>query len=149
MHSLWWLQSLEIITCNSVLDPLAHAIISTLELVSRFIFLVQARPFICKQDKCIQFRQHHILMNIRIVTKKRKYLIIQLACASSSNWSSVYSSRGCGCNNGIDVLITGAASTCWPATSSPSAAGCSTSSQSHSRRVPGRVRRLCRLYKPN
>ena len=44
-------------------------------------------------------------MNIRIVTKKRKYLIIQLACASSSNWSSMYSSRGCGCNNGIDVLI--------------------------------------------
>ena len=105
MHSLWWLQSPGIITCNSVLDPLAHVIISTLELVPRFIFLVQARPFICKQDKCIQFRQHHILMNIRIVTKKRKYLIIQLACASSSNRSSMYSSRGCGCNNGIDVLI--------------------------------------------
>ena len=76
MHSLWWLQSPEIITCNSVRDPLAHAIISTLELVPRFIFLVQARPFICKQDKCIQFRQHHILMNIRIVTKKQKYLVI-------------------------------------------------------------------------
>ena len=45
-------------------------------------------------------------MNIRIVTKKQKYLIIQLACASSSNWSSMYISRGCGCNNGIDVLIT-------------------------------------------
>ena len=28
------------------------------------------------------------------------------ACASSSNWSSMYSSRGCGCNNCIDVLIT-------------------------------------------
>src|SRR3954469_11789986 len=70
------------------------------------IILLQARPFICKQNKCIQFRQHHILMNIRIITKKRKYLIIQLACASSSNWSSMYSSRGCGCNNGIDVLIT-------------------------------------------
>src|SRR3954464_14613271 len=70
------------------------------------IILLQARPFICKQNKCIQFRQHHILMNIRIITKKRKYLIIQLACASSSNWSNMYSSRGCGCNNGIDVLIT-------------------------------------------
>ena len=44
-------------------------------------------------------------MNIRIVTKKRKYLIIQLACASSSNWSSICNSRGCVCNNGIDVLI--------------------------------------------
>ena len=32
MHSLWWLQSPEIITCNSVLDPLAHAIISMLVL---------------------------------------------------------------------------------------------------------------------
>src|SRR3954454_11594196 len=70
------------------------------------IILLQARPFICKQNKCIQFRQHHILMNIRIITKKRKYLIIQLTCASSSSWSSMYSSRGCGCNNGIDVLIT-------------------------------------------
>ena len=105
MHSLWWLQSPGIITCNSVHVPLAHAIISMLELAPRFIFLVQARPFICKQNKYIQFRQHHILMNIRIVTKKRKYLIIQLACASSSNWSSICNSRGCGCNNGIDVLI--------------------------------------------
>ena len=105
MHSLWWLQSPGIITCNSVPVPLAHAIISMLELAPRFIFLVQARPFICKQNKCIQLRQHHIHMNIRIVTKKRKYLIIQLACASSSNWSSMYSSRGCGCKNGIDVLI--------------------------------------------
>src|SRR3954462_2644006 len=108
MHSLWGLQSPGIITWNSVLVPLAHAIISMLELAPRFIFLVQARPSICKQNKCIQFRQHHIFMNIRIVTKKRKYLIIQLACASSSNWSSMYSSRGCGCNNGIDVLITAA-----------------------------------------
>ena len=41
-------------------------------------------------------------MGNRIVTKKRKYLIIQLACASSSNWSSMYSNAGCGCNNGID-----------------------------------------------
>ena len=105
MHSLWWLQSLGIIPCNSVLVSLAHAIISMLELAPRFIFLVQARPFICKQNKCIHLRQHHIHMNIRMVTKKRKYLIIQLACASSSNWSSMYSSRGCGCNNGIDVLI--------------------------------------------
>ena len=24
----------------------------------------------------VQFRQHHILMNIRIITKKRKYLVI-------------------------------------------------------------------------
>jgi len=76
MHSLWWLQSPEIITCNCVLDPLAHAIISMLELAPRFIFLVQASPFICKQNKCIEFWQHHILMNIRIVTKKRKYLVI-------------------------------------------------------------------------
>jgi len=105
MHSLWWLQSPGIITCNSVFVPLAHAIISMLELAPRSVFLVHARPFICKQNKCIQFTQHHILMNIRIVTKKRKYLIIQLACTSSSNWSSTYSSRGCGCNNGIDVLI--------------------------------------------
>uniref|UniRef100_A0A452Z6U6 Uncharacterized protein n=1 Tax=Aegilops tauschii subsp. strangulata TaxID=200361 RepID=A0A452Z6U6_AEGTS len=30
LHSLWWLQSPEIITCNSVLVPLAHAIISML-----------------------------------------------------------------------------------------------------------------------
>ena len=104
-HSLWWLQSPGIITCNSVLGPLAHAIIFLLELAPRFIFLVQTRPFICKKNKCIQFRQYHILMNISIITKKRKYLIIQLACASSSNWSSMYSSRGCGCNNGIDVLI--------------------------------------------
>ena len=29
-----------------------------------------------------------------------------MACASSSYWSNMYSSRGCGCNNGIDVLIT-------------------------------------------
>ena len=28
-----------------------------------------------------------------------------MACASSSNWSSICSSRGCRCNNGIDVLI--------------------------------------------
>ena len=105
MHSLWWLQSPGIVTCNSVLVPLAHAIISMLELALKFIFLVQDRPFIHKQNKCIQFRQHHILINIRIITKKRKYLIIQLACTNSSNWCSMYSSRGCGCNNGIDVLI--------------------------------------------
>src|SRR3982750_4679831 len=106
MHSLWWLRSPEIISCNSVLVPLAHAIISMLGLAPLFIPLVHARPFICKQNKCIQIRQHHILMNISIVTKKRKYLVIQLACTSSSNWPSMYSSRGCGCNNGIDVLIT-------------------------------------------
>ena len=76
MHPLWWLQSPEIITCNSVLVPLAHAIISMLGLALVFIPLIHARPFICKQNKCIQFRQHHILMNIRIITKKRKYLII-------------------------------------------------------------------------
>src|SRR6266536_2829576 len=105
MHSLWWLRSPEIITCNSVLVPLAHAIISMLGLAPLFIPLVHARPFICKQNKCIQIRQHHILMNISIVTKKQKYLVIQLACTSSSNWPSMYSSRGCGCNNGIDVLI--------------------------------------------
>ena len=28
MHPLWWLQSPEIITCNSILVPLAHGIIS-------------------------------------------------------------------------------------------------------------------------
>src|SRR5215216_2752560 len=105
MHSLWWLQRTEIITCDSVLVPLAHAIISMLGLAPVFLPLVHGRPFICKQNKCIQIRQHHILMNIRIVTKKRKYLIIQLACARSSNWSSMYSSMSCGCNNGIDVLI--------------------------------------------
>ena len=76
MHSLWWLQSPEIITCNSVLVPLAHAIISMLGLALVFIPLIHARPFICKQNKCTQFRQHHILMNIRIITKKRKYLVI-------------------------------------------------------------------------
>ena len=76
MHSLWWLQSPEIITCNFVLDPLAHAIISMLGLAPVLIPLIHARPFICKQNKCIQFRQHHILMNIRIITKKWKYLII-------------------------------------------------------------------------
>ena len=70
MHSLWWLQSPEIITCNSVLDPLAHAIISMLGLAPVFIPLIHARPFIYKQNKCIQFRQHHILMIIRINTKK-------------------------------------------------------------------------------
>src|SRR4051812_9641552 len=69
MHSLWWLQSPEIITCNSVLVPLAHANISMLGLAPRFIFLVHGRPFICKQNKCIQFRQHHILMNIVIEAK--------------------------------------------------------------------------------
>src|SRR6187399_2721225 len=105
-HSLWWLQSPEIIHCNSILVPLAHAIISMLDPAPMFILLVQARPFICKQDKCIQFRQYHILMNIRTITKKRKYLVIQLACASSNNWSSMYNSRGSGCKNGIDVLIT-------------------------------------------
>ena len=75
MHALWWLQSPGIITCNSVLIPLAHTIISMLVLNLVFI-LLPARPFICKQNKCIQFRQHHILMNIRIITKKRKYLVI-------------------------------------------------------------------------
>src|SRR6266536_775287 len=105
IHSLWWLRSPEIITRNFVLVPLAHAIISVLGLAPVFIPLVHARTFICKQNKCIQIRQHHILMNISIVTKKRKYLVIQLACTSSSNWPSMYSSRGCGCNNGIDVLI--------------------------------------------
>src|SRR5215216_3772786 len=104
-HSLWWLRSPEIITRNSVLVPLAHAIISMLGLAPLFIPLVHARPFICKQNKCIQIRQHHILMNISILTKKRKYLVIQLTCTSSSNWPSMSSSRGCGCNNGIDVLI--------------------------------------------
>ena len=39
IHSLWWLQSPGIITCNSVLVPLTHAIISMLELAPRFIFL--------------------------------------------------------------------------------------------------------------
>src|SRR5215216_2090698 len=105
MHSLWWLRSPEIITCNSVLVSLADAIISMLGLAPLFIPLVHARPFICKQNKCIQIRQHHILMNISIVTKKRKYLVIQLACTSYSNWPSMYNSRGCGCNDGIDVLI--------------------------------------------
>ena len=104
MHSLRWLQSPGIITCKSVLVPLAHAIISMLGLAPMFI-LLQTRSFICKQNKCIQFRQHHILMTITIITKKQKYLVISLACASSSNWSSMYSIRGCGCNNYIDVLI--------------------------------------------
>ena len=76
MHSLWWLQSPEIITCDSVLVPLARAIISMLGLAPVFIPLIHARPFICKKNRCIQFRQHHILMNIRIITEKRKYLII-------------------------------------------------------------------------
>ena len=76
MHPLWWLQSPEIITCNSVLVALVHVIISMLDLAPMFIPLVQARPFICKQNKCIQFRQHHNLMNIRIITKKQKYLVI-------------------------------------------------------------------------
>ena len=49
MHSLWWLQSPEIITCNSVLVPLGHSIISMLVLAPMFI-LLQARPFICKQN---------------------------------------------------------------------------------------------------
>ena len=76
MHSLWWLQIPEIITCNSVLDPLAHAIISMTGLAPVFIPLIHVKPFICTQNKCIQFRQYHILMNIRIIIKKGKYLII-------------------------------------------------------------------------
>ena len=60
MHPLWWLQSPEIITYNSVLVPLAHAIISMLVLAPMLI-LLKARPFICKQNKCIQFRQHLVL----------------------------------------------------------------------------------------
>ena len=76
MHPLWWLQSPGIITCYSVLVSLAHAIISMLGLAQVFIPLILDRPFICKQNKCTQFRQHHILMNIRIITKKQKYLII-------------------------------------------------------------------------
>ena len=104
-RSSWRLQSAQICTRNAILDPFARAFISMLDPAPVFIPLVQARPFISNQHKCIQFRQHHILMNIRIVTKKRKYLVIQLACASSGNWSSMHSSRGCGCNNGIDVLI--------------------------------------------
>ena len=99
------LQSTQICTRNAILDPFAHAFISMLDPTPVFIPLVHARPFISNQHKCIQFRQHHNLMNIRIVTKKRKYLVIQLACASSTNWSSMYSSRGCGCNSGIDVII--------------------------------------------
>ena len=71
LHSLWWIQSPEIITCNSVLDPLVHAMISMLGIATVFIPHMHARPLICKQKKCIQFRQHHILMNIRIITKKR------------------------------------------------------------------------------
>ena len=39
MHSLWWFQSPGIITCNSVLVPLAHAIISMLVLAPMFILL--------------------------------------------------------------------------------------------------------------
>ena len=50
MHLLWWLQSPEIITWNSVLVSLAHAIISMLVLAPMFI-LLQARPFTCKKNK--------------------------------------------------------------------------------------------------
>ena len=99
------LQSAQICTRNAILDPLARTFIFMVDPAPVFIPLVHARPFISNQHKCIQFRQHHILMNIRIVTKKQKYLVIELACASSSNLSSMYSSRGRGCNNGIDVLI--------------------------------------------
>ena len=49
MHALWWLQRPEIITCNSVLVSLAHAIISMLVLAPMFI-LLQARTFICDED---------------------------------------------------------------------------------------------------
>jgi len=85
--------------------PFAGAFISLLDPAPVFIPLIHARPFISNQHKCIQFRQHRILMNARIFTRKRKYLVIQLACTSSSNWSSMYSSRGYGCNNGIYFFI--------------------------------------------
>src|SRR6266536_3000242 len=100
------LQSAQICTRNAIRDPFTRAFISMLDPAPVFIPLVHSRPFISNQHKCIQFRQRHILMNTRIVPKKRKYLVIQLACASSSNWSSMYSNRGFGVNNGIDVLIT-------------------------------------------
>ena len=46
-----------------------------------FVLLTNEGPSLEKDEhwsknKCIQFRQHHILMNIRIITKKRKYLVI-------------------------------------------------------------------------
>src|SRR3954466_1944973 len=104
--SSWWLQSTKISSKNSVLVPVAHAFISMLDHAPMFILLVHARSFICQKQKYIYVRQHHIHMNIRNIIKKRKYLIILLACASSSSRSNVCSSMGYGCNCGSHVLIT-------------------------------------------
>ena len=43
---------------------LAHAIISMLGLAQVFSPLIRAMPLTCKQNKCIQLRQHHILLNM-------------------------------------------------------------------------------------
>ena len=71
LHPLWWLQSPEIITCNSALDPLLHAIISMLGLALVFIPLIHARPFICKQKKCIQFKQHHFSWTLESLPRNK------------------------------------------------------------------------------
>src|SRR3954468_3441006 len=76
-----------------------------LEHAPMIILLVHARSFIYQQPKYISIRQYHIHINIKNITKKRMYPIIYLMCTISSNWSSRYFSRGCGCNYGSHVLI--------------------------------------------
>jgi len=49
---------------------------------------ILARPFILEQDKSVPFRQNHMFIYIRRICQERKYLIIQLTFASSSNWSN-------------------------------------------------------------
>ena len=49
---------------------------------------ILARSFILEQDKSVPLRQNHMFIYIRGICQERKYLIIQLACASSSNWSN-------------------------------------------------------------
>src|SRR3954469_11652210 len=105
MHALWWLQSAKITTGSSILLARAHTFFSMLDPAPMTILLVHARSFTHKQNKCIYFRQHHMFMNIRRIRKKRKYLIIKLTCACSSDWSNMCTWWGCGCNISRDVLI--------------------------------------------
>src|ERR1043165_1702520 len=106
MHALWWLQRAEITTGSSIVLSRARTSFSMLDPAPMTILLVHARSFIHKTNKSIYFRQHHMFMNIRRIRKKRKYLIIELTCACSSDWSSMCNWRRCGCNiSSRDVLI--------------------------------------------
>jgi hypothetical protein len=102
---LWWLQSSEISNCSVVFNPHTLAAISMHDHALIFFLLIYAWSIIPKHKKHIWFRKYHMFIYVRNSFKKRKYLIVKLACTSSCERSLYSGCRCSGCINMWDVLI--------------------------------------------